>query len=324
MSPLVAVLLALLYGWTSMQLLPFTFAVCGGVVLVWLLGSFLIRGPPMSTRRKLMMASWTPPSDGTVHGVITINAEALVAYLEKQAAQGNKVSVTTACIKGIALAFRECPSLNSYIAFGQFIPRPSIDVACLVAVDDGKDLANVKVTAADGKSLATISGELKSKADKLRAHKDEDFEKSKPMLSTLPVPVLGVLVNAVGYLSGAFGLNIPALGVRPFLFGSCMVTSVGMLGVEQAFVPFTPFARVPVLLMIGEIAKKAVVGANDQIVSQRQLTITGTLDHRFADGTEAAKFCKRLKFVMENPDLLDDTGVASAPAAGAVKSRSKK
>ena len=45
------------------------------------------------------------------------------------------------------------------------------------------------------------------------------------------------MVAIVGYLASGLGLDIPALGIRSFPFGSAMVTSVGMLGVEQGFIP---------------------------------------------------------------------------------------
>ena len=39
--------------------------------------------PAMSTRRKLMMASWATPSESQVFGIINVNAEPLLAYLDK-------------------------------------------------------------------------------------------------------------------------------------------------------------------------------------------------------------------------------------------------
>lgn len=292
MHPALALSLLCLYAYVGLNLLPFLLALAGGFVLIYVFAGSLLNAPPMSTRRKLMMASWSEPSEGTVFGILNLNAEPLAAYMEKLQAQGTKISVTIAVLKAVAIAMREAPGLNSRIAFGQFIPRDTIDVACLVALDDGKDLANAKIGSADNKSLATIANEIKSKAEKLRAHKDADFEKSKPLLAMLPVPIIEIVVSIVGYLSGSLGLNIPSLGVRPFPFGSAMVTSVGMLGLEQAFVPFTPFARVPILFMVGEVTKKAVVGPEDKIIVQKTLTITATMDHRFADGTEAAKLAK--------------------------------
>ena len=103
-----------------------------------------------------------------------------------------------------------------------------------------------------------------------------------------------------------------------------MITSVGMLGVEQAFVPFTPFAKVPMLFMVGDITKRAIVGADDKIIAQRMLTLTGTMDHRYADGTEAAKLSKKLKFILENPQLLDETAPAAASSAASPKSSSDR
>lgn len=94
-----------------------------------------------------------------------------------------------------------------------------------------------------------------------------------------------------------------------------------MLGVQQAFVPFTPFAKVPMLFMVGEVTKCAVVGPEDKIIAQRMLTLTGTMDHRYADGTEAAKLSRKLKFILENPQLLDET---TAPASAAASPKSRK
>ena len=229
-------------------------------------------------------------------------------------------------MKACALALKEAPGLNSRILLGRFVPRPSLDVACLVALDDGSDLAVAKLSNVDTKSLGDLAADMRAKADKLRQHKDRDFEASKPLLALLPVWVLEPVVATVGYLAGAMGLNIPALGVRPFPFGSAMVTSVGMLGVEQALVPFTPFARVPLLLMVGEVAPRAVVAPDGKtVIVQRTLTITGTIDHRFADGSEAARLSKRLKQALENPQLLEDcTPMLTPEQRKAEKEKSRK
>jgi len=262
---------------------------------------------PMSTRRKLMLATWSEPSEGTVFGVLNCNADPLLSYLEKRAQTGNKISVTTAVLKAVSLSRRAGPGLNCALAFGKFIKKPTIDGSCLVALEDGKDLAAAKIKDADRKSLDGIHDELKMKADKLRKRQDADFEASKPMLKLLPVFLIEPLVTLVGYLSGALGLEIGALGVRPFPFGTCMVTSVGMLGVEQAFVPFSPFARVPLLIMVGAVMKKPVVDNDNKIIVQNQISLTATLDHRYADGTEVAKLAKKLKEIIEHPNLLEDS-----------------
>jgi len=253
-----------------------------------------------------MMASWSEPSEGSIHGMITCNAQPLVAFINKiNVETGQKLSITTVVLKAVAVAFREAPALNCSIVDDKFVEHESIDISCLVALDDGKDLANAKIQRADQKTLAEIQTEIKVKAERLRAHKDPDFEASKPLLKLLPVFLLRPITQMVGYLSGQLGLNIPPLGVRPFPFGSAMITSLGMLGVDQGFVPFTPFARVPLLLLVGAVKKAAVVNAEQQVIAQDQIHITATLDHRYVDGTEASRFAKKLLYLIEHPEETD-------------------
>jgi len=268
------------------------------------------------------MATWSAPSEGSVFGVVECNAEPLMKFLSQKNDDTLKISVTTAVIKALGLALREAPSLNCTILSDKFIPRKSLDISCLVAVDDGKDLANAKIENADKLSLQAIQRVIKQKAEKLRKHQDKDYESTKVVFKLLPVPLLRIVVAVVGWLSGCLGIEIGAIGVHPFPFGSCMVTSVGMLGVEQAFVPFTPFAHVPLLVMIGEVTRKPVVVVDERkeesesspgaakepkykVEIQQRITLTATIDHRFADGAEVAKCAKKLKFYIENPEHLN-------------------
>jgi hypothetical protein len=83
MHPLLALALLCFYAYLGLSLLPFLLALSGGFVLVYLLAGSFFHAPPMSTRRKLMMASWSAPSDGTVFGILNVNAEPLMAYMDK-------------------------------------------------------------------------------------------------------------------------------------------------------------------------------------------------------------------------------------------------
>jgi hypothetical protein len=262
--------------------------------------------PPMNSRRKLMLASWNNTSEAQIFGSFNINADKLVAYLSSRKTAENKITPTVAVVKALGLAFKDGGSLNCRLAFDTFIPNKSIDISCLVALDDGADLASAKITNADQISLNEVQAQLKKKAEKLRKHQDEDFEASKPILSILPVFIIRPIVELVGWLSSALNLTIAPLGVRANPFGTAMVTSVGMLGVQQGFIPFTPFTRVPLLIMVGAIVKQPIVNENNEIVVANQLNITATVDHRYVDGTAASKVAKKLVFYLENPELLDE------------------
>lgn len=127
-------------------------------------------------------------------------------------------------------------------------------------------------------------------------------------MSLLPTFLIRPVVALAGWL-GSLGFSIPPLGVRPYPFGTAMITSVGMLGLDLAFVPQTPFARVPFIVMVGAIGPKPVVATEGpqagQVVACDILPLTVTVDHRFLDGKDGAKMAVRLKHYLEHPEHLE-------------------
>lgn len=83
MHPCLVLSFLCLYTYLGLHVLPFLLTLSIGFALVPLFGGSLINAPPMSTRRKLMMASWKEPAEGTVYGITNINAEPLMEYLQK-------------------------------------------------------------------------------------------------------------------------------------------------------------------------------------------------------------------------------------------------
>jgi len=217
---------------------------------------------------------------------------------------GKRITITHVVLKAIALGIRSAPSLNGRLLFSHFLPHKTVDLGCLVNIEGGKDLANAKVANADKRTITDICDVVSAKSDALRKGKDSDFNQLSQTLKILPAFLVRPLAFFTGFLSSALGLNLPFLGVHPFPFGSCLVTSVGMMGLDLAFIPFTPFARVPLAVMIGAIKDKPVV-VNNEIVIRPILTITATLDHRFVDGAQCALLSQIMKEVLADPKAFD-------------------
>lgn len=266
----------------------------------------------MSTRRKLAIASWDGPREGNIYGKLSLDATNALAYLEKLRKEtGEKVTITHLIGKAIGVALSQAPTLNGRIVWGRYEPFPTVDVAFLVALDDGADLAKAKVCEINKKSVADVARELRGKAEQLKKG-DPDFEKSKGAIRALPTWLLKPIVTLTGFLSSSLGLSIKALGVQPFPFGACIITSVGMFGVDEAFVPPTPFARVPLYILVGAVRERPCV-INGEVKVRNEITITATIDHRFIDGAQLGVLAKSLRSIIENPELLD-TAPASASA----------
>lgn len=260
---------------------------------------------PNPLRRKLSIATWRPSRAGNIYGKLTVDATEALAYLEDvRERTGERVTVTHLVGRAVAQALAIEPSLNGRIRFGKYIPHDSVDITYLVAMEDGSDLAKAKVADADKKSLSQIAQELREQANRLREGRDEDWEKSKGAIKLLPTWLLRPLLWLTGFISSSLGWNAPALGVTKYAFGSAIVTSVGMFGLDEGYVPPTPFARVPLYVLIGAVRDRATVVDGDVVV-RPLLTITATIDHRFIDGFQGGVLAQAVRQVFEDPWALD-------------------
>ncbi|MFT4628491.1 MAG: pyruvate/2-oxoglutarate dehydrogenase complex dihydrolipoamide acyltransferase (E2) component [Myxococcota bacterium] len=269
---------------------------------------------PMSTRRKLMIATWDAPREGNIYGKLRVDATEALAYVAwKREQTGEKVTITHLVGKACAQALKEAPGLNGVIRLGTFVPRESVDVTFLVALEEGKDLGKAKVCNLDQKPVSDVAAELRQMALKLRSGKDAAFEKSKGPLKALPSWVLKPLIRLTGYLSAIWGVNLPALGLEPYPFGSCIVTNVGVFGLDEGWAPPTPFAHVPIYVLMGAVRPVPTV-RDGAIVIREEMTLCATIDHRYMDGAGGAKLAKTVRRVLEHP-FAELEGMDGPPAS---------
>lgn len=77
------------------------------------------------------------------------------------------------------------------------------------------------------------------------------------------------------------------------------ITNLGSFGIHE----FTAIINPPgsAILAVGQARREPVVGENDEIVIQTNMTLTLSSDHRVIDGAVGAQFMSDLKEMMENP-----------------------
>lgn len=83
---------------------------------------------------------------------------------------------------------------------------------------------------------------------------------------------------------------------------SFSVTNIGSIGALFSF----PIINVPdaAILGIHSIVKRPIVDEDDNIVIAHMMYLSLSFDHRLIDGAEAARFCKEVIRLLENPDRL--------------------
>ena len=256
-------------------------------------------------RRKMAIAAWDAPREPNIYGRMTLDIEPALAYVEHlRKSTAEKVTLTTVVGKAVALGLRATPTLNGYIRLGSFVPHERVNVTFLVAFEEGMNLAKVKIDDLDRKSVVEATIELRELADRLREGRDASFNKSMGPVRLMPTWALKQLLRVTGFVTTNLGASIPSFGLEAFPFGSCVITNVGTFGLDEGYIPPSPFAGVPLWVLIGA-AKDAPMAVDGRVVVRKQLTLTATIDHRFMDGAQGATLAKTIRSVLTNPWQLE-------------------
>ncbi len=282
----------------------------------------LIPKENVSSFRKLAIGSWKTAYDPTVYGTLTLRMDKAVAYIEAfRQKTGIRLTVTHLLAKAMAEALRRCPDANAILRFNKIYLRQRITISTLVVQTDGGkvDLTSAKIDDAEQKSLREISAELEAAVQKVRQRKDEMLEKSKGTIQRIPYLFLNFFTWLISFLMYTLNLDMSWAGMPRDAFGSAIVTNVGSLGLDTAYVPLVPYTRVPIFIAPGAI-KDAPVVEDGKVVVGKIMNVNATFDHRYIDGFHASVLANTLREMMENPfenfDKLDGLAPVKPAAEG--------
>lgn len=251
--------------------------------------------------RRISAASWGAPSDPQIHGELDLDAGPMLGHIEQvRESSGVRLTLTHLVGRALAHALAEHPDLNGHLRRGRFVRRDSVDVFFIVSAGGGTDLSGVKVEHADQRSAIEIAQRLGGDARRIKDGEDEALGKTKAMLERTPLWLLGPMLRLSAWLTVDLGLDLPRLGLHPHTFGSVMVSSVGMFGIRKAYAPLSPYYRVPLLVLVGEVEERPVA-VQGEVVIRPMITLSATLDHRYLDGFHASRLARSVEAYCADP-----------------------
>lgn len=265
-----------------------------------------------SSFRKLAAAMWHEPNDPHIFGFVDLDMTPMQAFMDRYAERlGSKVTITHVVTRALAMTFARFPALNCKVGWARLLQRPTVDIFCQVATDSGRDLSGFKLPNVDSLGLKDIAAKLSRSASDIREDRDPSFKRSRGLFNALPLWALRIVLVFMDFMSNRLNLHLPGLGMPRDPFGSAMVTSVGMLGVDSGFAPFTPIARCPIILTVTRVKQRPWV-VDGQVVARPVLRLCGTFDHRVIDGYHAGEVCTEVERIFAEPErlLTDDERAA--------------
>jgi hypothetical protein len=273
--------------------------------------------------RRLATVLWDEPADPQIYGAIDIDASALIAFTKQVNGGGAHVTPTHLVGRAIGRALTEVPALNVRLFRGRAVPRAGIDVFFIAAIKAGKDLSGVKILNIDTKSARQVAMELALEAQRLRVGQDSHLARAKAMFERLPRPLARAVLRLAAWAAGDAAWDIPALGVSATPFGSAMVSSVGMFGLPMGFAPIAWMYRVPLLILVGEIAERPLV-VDGTVQVRPVLPLCATIDHRYVDGAELGRALAALKDYLLHPCNYESEPASQVPPDGASSDAPKR
>jgi pyruvate/2-oxoglutarate dehydrogenase complex dihydrolipoamide acyltransferase (E2) component len=261
----------------------------------------------LSSWRKSAIGTWNAGGDPSVYGQLDVDVAPALKYLDSlRESKGVKVTVTHLVARAVAEVFRQHPEINCVLRFWRLYPRKNVDIFFQIAADQkGNDLSGTTIRSCDQKSLVDIAQELTGKASEIRTVGDRSFASLKKLIGRCPSFLVRPLIATSGFILYSLNLWSPLFGVPRDSFGSAMVTSIGSLGLDTAWVPLVPYARIPLLVAVGQVQDRPVV--RDGVLSVSKVLRLGvTFDHRYIDGVHASHMVRTLQKVFANPAAFDN------------------
>jgi len=259
----------------------------------------------VSLFRRIAIGTWRRTYDPSVYGTMTVTVDRALDYIEAfRQRTGRRLTLTHLMAKVMAAALAKMPEANAILRFNRLYVREDIGVFFQVAMRDEAtgqlDLSGTTVHHADRKTLWDVQNEFDAAVQRVRQRKDEALERSRSMFRWLPSLLLGLVLRAISFFAYTLNLDLRWAGVPKDPFGSCMVTNIGSLGLDEAYAPIVPYSRVPLLVAMGAVNQEPVVEGG-QIVVRKRMRLNATFDHRILDGAHAATMARVVHEWFDDP-----------------------
>ena len=266
----------------------------------------LVLKKDLSNFRKIAIGTWQNAYDPSVYGTLRLRMDEASRYIaEFREKTGRRLTVSHMLAKAAAMALKKCPDANAVLRWNRIYLRKRIGVFFQVAMtDEGEDkidLSGATLFDVEDLSLLEILDQFEEKVRIVRERKDPALEKTRNAFQIIPFSLLNAFLKTLSFFTLRLNLDLRWAGIPQDPFGSIMVTNVGSLGLDVAYVPLVPYSGVPLLLAAGAVQSSPIVGEDGELTVGKVMNLCCTFDHRIIDGMHAATLGKVLRKWMEEP-----------------------
>ncbi len=248
--------------------------------------------PSLSVFRKLAIHTWSAPNQPAIYARLELDYTAVKAYLARHNAQS--ITVNHVMTWALARVMDRYPNLNRRLHCGRLVQRNQVDafLTTHLSMAYGYELSGVSIRDIASMHLADLSQTVHAAVADLKQNPDTLMRQTYRRLQFVPSFMMRPTVRLLDFVTNTLRVPVPGYPVDPF--GSFILTSLGSLGLSDAYIPLYPTARNACIVAVGKPERRPD--------GRFTVVINATLDHRYVDGADLARPVAFLKHIMANPD----------------------
>lgn len=210
--------------------------------------------------------------------------------------------IVAALIKTITLR----PKMNRFIANKNIYQRNEVSASFVIKkqfADEAKEgLAFIHAT--DNTTLDEIHDEIYRQVTSCRGGKQDSTSDAMDMFKRMPRFLAKALINIICVLDRHGKVPCSLIETDPY-YSSIVLTNLGSIGMHSGYHHLTNWGTNSLFAAIGEKKERPFYDDDGTSHMRQSVDIGITIDERLADGYYYSKTVKLLKYLLENPELLD-------------------
>ena len=232
----------------------------------------------------------------------------LVKYMAgRNEEEGVNIKLYHAMITSIARTVYHRPRLNWFVSGKTYYERPDITFAFVVKQqmsDEGEETLMFMKVEPD-MNIDKVSKLILGDVQKIRKEKTNNMDKLMEFFGSLPRWFLELFFATLRRLE-YHGIMPKALTDGDPNYASVMISNLGSIGSDSCYHHLSNYGTCSVMITIGKMHKEMKYMADGTWQERDVLNCTFTIDERLADGFYFAKSLRIMKYLLENPKVMEE------------------
>ncbi len=218
-----------------------------------------------------------------------------------------KISMLHIMIAAMVRTIALKPALNRFIAGQNIYARNELLVSLAIKKELKEDSpeTTIKFKFEPTDTLSEIAEKINSQIEENKSlEASNDTDKVARLFMLCPSLIVKFLVFIIRILD-FLGIMPKAINKASPFHTSFFITDLGSIGIQPIYHHLYDFGTTTFFIAFGIKSKEKVIGANNEIVEKRFITMKAVTDERTVDGHYYASAFKLYKTLIQNPERLE-------------------